>query len=114
MKRRTFFHSAASAAALVVAPITNVISRAEAAQTPAQPVPPETATAGRPQASEKFGASVDNLPIIDAHIHLFDGTRPQGASYMGSQAFRSQSKTMLPELYAPLARPTGIVGAIIV
>ena len=26
--------------------------------------------------------SVDDIPIIDAHIHLFDGTVPSGAGYM--------------------------------
>ena len=88
---------------------------AQSAQPPNTPVsPPEVATAGRPQATERFGASVDGVPIIDAHIHLFDGTRPQGASYMGSAAYRALSKTSLPGLYAPLARPTGIVGAVIV
>jgi predicted TIM-barrel fold metal-dependent hydrolase len=57
---------------------------------------------------------VDGVPIIDAHIHVFDGTRPQGATYMGSSAYREKSRTSLPGLYAPLARPSGIVGAIIV
>ena len=78
------------------------------------PTPPEIATAGRPQATEQFGASVENLPIIDAHIHLFDGTRPQGAGYMGSAAYRALSQTSLPARYASLARPSGIVGAIVV
>ena len=59
-------------------------------------------------------ASVDNIPIIDAHIHLFDGTRPLGAGYMGSPAYRSVSRTSLPSMYGPLARPVGIVGAIVV
>jgi predicted TIM-barrel fold metal-dependent hydrolase len=59
-------------------------------------------------------ASVDNIPIIDAHIHLFDGTRPLGAGYMGSPAYRAISKTSLPLMYSPLARPAGIVGAIVV
>ena len=59
-------------------------------------------------------ASVDNIPIIDTHIHLFDGTRPLGARYMGSPAYRAISKTMLPPMYSPLATPTGIVGAIVV
>jgi L-fuconolactonase len=59
-------------------------------------------------------ASVDNIPIIDSHIHLFDGTRTLGAGYMGSQAYRAISKTSLPSLYSPLAKPTGIVGAIVV
>ncbi len=119
MTRRHFFRSTAAAAGLVASPLGSVTrtarAQAPAAQTPTPTdVPPENATAGRPQGTDKFGASVDNLPIIDAHIHLFDGTRPQGASYMGSQAFRAQSKTMLPGLYAPLARPSGVVGAIIV
>ena len=59
-------------------------------------------------------ASVDNIPIIDAHIHLFDGTRSLGAGYMGSPAYRATSKTSLPSMYSPLARPAGIVGAIVV
>ena len=59
-------------------------------------------------------ASVDNIPIIDGHIHLFDGTRPLGAGYMGSPAYRAISKTSLPSMYSPLARPAGIVGAIVI
>ena len=59
-------------------------------------------------------STVDNIPIIDAHIHLFDGTRSLGAGYMGSQAYRATSKTSLPSMYSPLARPAGIVGAIVV
>jgi L-fuconolactonase len=110
--RRTFLSTAAAAAAAAAVPLTGAQVHAQAPNTPISP--PEIATAGRPQATDKFGASVDNLPIIDAHIHLFDGTRPQGASYMGSAAYRAKSKTSLPNLYAPLARPTGIVGAIIV
>jgi predicted TIM-barrel fold metal-dependent hydrolase len=105
--RRAFFRTAAAAAALA-----GVSTRALAQSATA--APPEIATAGRPQGTDSFGASVDNLPIIDAHIHLFDGTRPQGASYMGSAAYRAQSKISMPGLYAPLARPSGIVGAIIV
>ncbi len=59
-------------------------------------------------------SDADSIPIIDAHIHLFDGTRPLGAGYMGSAAFRAKSKTSLPSMYAPLAKPAGIVGAIVV
>ena len=113
--RRIFLSRAAAAATLAAAPLSSVVAAAPGAQAQGAPVgPPEVATAGRPQGTQKFGASVDNLPIIDAHIHLFDGTRPQGASYMGSAEYRAKSKTSLPGLYAPLARPTGIVGAIIV
>jgi predicted TIM-barrel fold metal-dependent hydrolase len=59
-------------------------------------------------------ASVDGIPIIDAHIHLFDNTRPLGAGYMGSQAYRALSKPSLPAMYSALAKPVGVVGAIVV
>jgi len=59
-------------------------------------------------------ASDDHIPIIDAHIHLFDNTRPLGAGYMGSQAYRALSQPSLPSMYSALAKPTGIVGAIVV
>jgi L-fuconolactonase len=113
--RRTFLSMAAAAATLLTASSSKVAAAAPSALAQGGPVaPPEAATAGRPQGTEKFGASVDTVPVIDAHIHLFDGTRPQGASYMGSAAYREKSKTSLPGLYAPLARPSGIVGAIVV
>src|SRR4051812_45164090 len=110
--RRTFLSLAGAAASVAAAaPFSTVAAEApDDAQRAATPTPsnasvspPEIATAGRAQGTEKFGASVDNLPIIDAHIHLFDGTRPQGASYMGSAEYRAKSKTSLPGLYAPLA-----------
>jgi L-fuconolactonase len=112
LTRRAFLTGVA--ATLATTPLIGS-ALAQSTSVPTAPVsPPEVATAGRPQAAEKFGDSVDNLPIIDTHIHLFDGTRPQGAGYMGSAEYRAQSKTSLPGLYAKLARPTGIVGAIIV
>lgn len=58
--------------------------------------------------------SVDDIPIIDTHIHLFDGTRPLGADYMGSPAYQAISKTSLPSMYSPQARPAGIIGAMVV
>ena len=115
LTRRTFLSSAAAAATLAASSLGRVAGVSTRALAQGAPTtPPEIATAGRPQGTDKFGASVDNLPIIDAHIHLFDGTRPQGASYMGSAAYRAQSKTSMPKQYAPLARPSGIVGAIVV
>jgi L-fuconolactonase len=105
--RRGFLSTAAAAAAVSCVP------REVGAQT-APVAPPEIPTAGRPQGTDKFGASVDAVPIIDAHIHLFDGRRTQGTGYMGSAAYRARSQVSLPGLVAPLARPTGIVGAIIV
>jgi L-fuconolactonase len=113
--RRAFLSTATAAATFLAASSRKVATAAPSALAQgARGAPPEVATAGRPQGTEKFGASVDTVPVIDAHIHLFDGTRPQGASYMGSAAYREKSKTSLPGLYAPLARPSGIVGAIVV
>jgi predicted TIM-barrel fold metal-dependent hydrolase len=54
------------------------------------------------------------VPIIDSHIHLFDNARPVFSGYMGSAAYRALSKPSLPSMYAPLAKPAGIVGAIVV
>jgi predicted TIM-barrel fold metal-dependent hydrolase len=55
-------------------------------------------------------ATIDDIPIIDCHIHLFDGSRPQGAPYKGGRAF--PGGVALPAMYAKLARPLGIVGAL--
>jgi predicted TIM-barrel fold metal-dependent hydrolase len=67
-------------------------------------------------ATDAYGQStgVEAIPIIDAHIHLFDNTRPLGAGYMGSQAYRALNQPSMPAAYAKLARPAGIVGAIVV
>lgn len=58
--------------------------------------------------------SVDEIPVIDTHIHLFDGTRPLGADYMGSPAYQAISKTSLPSMYSEQARAAGIIGAMVV
>src|ERR1700744_3694125 len=57
-----------------------------------------------------IAAKLDDIPIIDCHIHLFDGTRPQGAPYKGGRAF--PGGVALPGMYAKIAKPLGIVGAI--
>ena len=59
-------------------------------------------------------SSMDEIPVIDAHIHLFDGTRPLGAEYMGSPAYQAISKTSLPSMYSQQARAAGVVGAVVV
>ena len=61
-----------------------------------------------------LAVAVDAVPIIDSHIHLFDNSRPVFSGYMGSQSYRALSKPSLPSMYSPLAKPTGIVGAIVV
>jgi L-fuconolactonase len=67
-----------------------------------------------PALAADLPAWMNSIPVIDSHIHLFDGTRPLGAGYMGSADYRVKSKTSLPSMYSPLARPAGIVGAIVV
>jgi len=57
---------------------------------------------------------IDTIPVIDSHIHLFDNTRPVFSGYMGSAEYRALNKPSLPSMYSPLARPVGIVGAIVV
>jgi L-fuconolactonase len=54
------------------------------------------------------------VPIIDSHIHLFDNRRPVFSGYMGSPSYRAMAKPSLPEMYEPMGRAAGIVGAIVV
>ena len=54
------------------------------------------------------------IPIIDTHIHLFDNTRPVFTGYTGGLFYRALNKPSTPAMYAALARPAGIVGAIVV
>jgi L-fuconolactonase len=57
-------------------------------------------------------AAAAPIPIIDTHIHLFDGNRPQGAPYAGPPNSPTHRTGAYPSIYAKLARPLGIVGAI--
>ena len=66
------------------------------------------------EGAEAQSPAIDQMPIIDAHIHLFDGSRPLGAEYMGSPAYQAISRTSLPSMYSSLARPQGIIGALVV
>jgi L-fuconolactonase len=50
-------------------------------------------------------------PIIDAHIHLFDPTRPGGVPWPTADD-TVLYKPALPDRYARIAQPLGIVGAI--
>ncbi|HEX3729285.1 MAG TPA: amidohydrolase family protein, partial [Opitutaceae bacterium] len=58
----------------------------------------------------RAATTADDIPIIDTHIHLFDGRRPQGAPYKGGRGFKGG--VALPDMYEKLARPLGIVGAL--
>jgi L-fuconolactonase len=59
-------------------------------------------------------AWMDTIPVIDSHIHLFDNTRPVFTGYMGSAEYRALNKPSLPSMYSPMAKPVGVVGAIVV
>src|SRR5580658_1963727 len=52
-------------------------------------------------------------PIIDTHIHLFDPSRPGGIPWP-EQTDTALYKAALPERYARIARPFGVVGAIVI
>jgi L-fuconolactonase len=53
------------------------------------------------------------MPVIDAHIHLFDPTRPGGVPWP-EKSDTVLYKPALPPRYARLAQPHGVVGAIAV
>lgn len=57
-----------------------------------------------------LAASERNIPIIDAHIHLFDISRPQGVPWPPKDS--TIYKTALPDRLRRSAAPHGVVGAI--
>ena len=57
--------------------------------------------------------ATSGVPIIDAHIHLFDPTRPGGVPWP-EKTDTALYRPALPTRYAALARPHGVVGAIAV
>ncbi|MCP5411211.1 MAG: amidohydrolase [Alphaproteobacteria bacterium] len=58
-------------------------------------------------------APLEDIPIIDTHVHLFDSRRPQGVPYAGSPEWaRDMHGVALPSTYAHYAAPLNIVGAI--
>ena len=62
-------------------------------------------------ASQNLHAQPAPVPIIDAHIHLFDTTRPQGVPYPDKNN-ATLYQPALPERYRKIAQPLGVVGAI--
>ena len=53
-----------------------------------------------------------NRPVIDAHIHLFDTRRPGGVPWPDKTD--PIYRPALPDRYANIAKPFGVVGAIAV
>ena len=70
--------------------------------------------AARAQAWPQRSTSAAATPIIDAHIHLFDPTRPQGVPYSGPRVPGQPPIPALPERYRAVVAPHGPVGAIVV
>jgi L-fuconolactonase len=52
-------------------------------------------------------------PVIDTHIHLFDPGRPGGVPWP-EKTDTALYQAALPERYAGIARPFGVVGAIVI
>src|SRR5262245_53565081 len=67
-----------------------------------------------PRSSEaQAAATAAAMPIIDAHIHLFDPARPQGAPYSGPPPAPGATPiAAYPDRYRRLAVPLGVVGAV--
>ena len=56
---------------------------------------------------------VDDIPIVDTQVHLFDSRRPQGVPYAGSPEWaKEMNGVALPSTYRPYAEPLNIVAAI--
>lgn len=70
-------------------------------------------TAGRFASAYAPGPAAPVLPIIDAHIHLFDPRRPGGVPWP-DKADTVLYQPALPPRYKSLATPFGVVGAIAV
>jgi predicted TIM-barrel fold metal-dependent hydrolase len=53
------------------------------------------------------------IPVIDTHIHLFDPGRPGGVPWP-AKTDTAIYKAALPDRYASIAGPLGVVGAIVI
>jgi L-fuconolactonase len=53
------------------------------------------------------------IPVIDTHIHLFDPGRPGGVPWP-AKTDTALYKAALPDRYARIARPLGVVGAVVI
>jgi L-fuconolactonase len=58
-------------------------------------------------------AAPPSIPVIDTHIHLFDPGRPGGVPWP-EKTDTALYKAALPDRYASIARPFGVVGAIVI
>ncbi|MDB5734406.1 MAG: hypothetical protein JWP16_2563 [Alphaproteobacteria bacterium] len=71
------------------------------------------AAAATVAANAADAASLNDIPIVDTHVHLFDSRRPQGVPYAGSPEWAQEKNGVaLPSTYRPYAEPLNIVAAI--
>lgn len=70
------------------------------------------AAAGLASSSGVWSAANDSIPIIDAHIHLFDLNRPQGVPWSGPPDSPVSKKGAWTADYRKLTASMGVVGAI--
>ncbi len=113
ISRREFIGTAALAGAALSGTV-NALAAAQAPASAADWDEKNGAAPPAPNAPQARPLGADAIPIIDAHIHLFDNTRPVFTGYTGGLFYRALNKPSTPAMYAALARPTGIVGAIVV
>jgi L-fucono-1,5-lactonase len=71
------------------------------------------AIAGSWAATQVSHALAGKNPVIDTHIHLFDTNRPGGVPWP-EKTDMALYKAALPERFASIARPFGVVGAIVI
>ena len=113
MSRRQFLGTAAVAGAALTG-IGNALASAQAPKGAADWDEKNGPAPAAPDAPQALPLRPGAIPIIDSHIHLFDQTRPVFSGYTGGLFYRQVNKPSTPAMYAALARPAGIVGAIVV
>jgi len=113
MSRRQFLGTAAMAGAGLTG-IGKALAAAPAPEGAADWDEKNGPAPAAPDAPQALPLRPGAIPIIDSHIHLFDQTRPVFSGYTGGLFYRQVKKPSTPAMYAALARPTGIVGAIVV
>ncbi len=64
-------------------------------------------------ATQVIHALPGKTPVIDTHIHLFDPSRPSGVPWP-EKTDTALYKAALPDRFARIARPFGVVGAIVI
>jgi L-fuconolactonase len=64
-------------------------------------------------AVEPGARAIESIPVVDAHIHLFDPTRPGGIPWP-EKSDTTLYRPSLPSRYSRLAEPHGVIGAIAV